>query len=66
MTRDDDDDDDNDDDDDDDDDDNNNNNNNNTENRPDIITKNKYEKTWVLIDVAIPADRIVVQKEGEN
>jgi hypothetical protein len=30
-------------------------------NRPDII-KNKNEKTCILIDVAIPADGIVVQK----
>ena len=54
---------------------NNNNNNNNREihtarevtaNRPDIIIKNKKEKTWTLIDVAIPADRNVVQKEAEK
>ena len=53
---------------------NNNNNNNNkavhtdrevTANRPDII-KNKKEKTCTLIDVAIPADRNVVQKEAEK
>jgi len=31
-----------------------------TTNRPDIIIKNKKEKTCTLIDVAIPADRIVV------
>jgi hypothetical protein len=37
-----------------------------TANRPDIIIKNKKEKTCTLIDVAIPADRIVVQKEAEN
>ena len=50
-----------------DDDDNNNNNNNNvTANRPDIIIKNKKEKTCTLIDVAIPADRNVVQKEAEK
>ena len=35
-------------------------------NRPDIIIKNKKEKTCTLIDVAIPADRNVVQKEEEN
>jgi len=35
-------------------------------NRPDIIIKNKTEKTRTLIDVAIPADRNVVQKEAEN
>ena len=33
-----------------------------TANRPDIIIKNKKEKTCTLIDVAIPADRNVVQK----
>ena len=37
-----------------------------TANRPDIIIKNKKEKTCTLIDVAIPADRNVVQKEAEN
>jgi len=47
----------------------NNNNNNNREvtaNRPDIIIKNKKEKTCPLIDVAMPADRNVVQKEAEK
>ena len=37
-----------------------------TTNRPDIIIKNKKEKTCTLIDVAIPADRNAVQKEMEN
>jgi len=37
-----------------------------TTNRPDIIIKNKKEKTCTLIDVAIPADRNVVQKEAEK
>ena len=37
-----------------------------TANRPDIIIKNKKEKTCTLIDVAIPADRSVVQKEAEE
>ena len=37
-----------------------------TANRPDIIIKNKKEKTCTLIDVAIPADRNIVQKEAEN
>ena len=37
-----------------------------TANRPDIIIKNKKEKTCTLIDVAIPADRNVVQKEAEK
>jgi hypothetical protein len=36
-----------------------------TANMPDIIIKNKKEKTCRLIDVAIPADRNVVQKEAE-
>jgi len=35
-----------------------------TANRPDTIIKNKKEKTCTLIDVAIPADRNVVQKEA--
>ena len=35
-------------------------------NRPDIIIKNKKEKTCTLIDVAIPAGRNVVQKEAEE
>ena len=34
-----------------------------TTDRPDIIIKNKKEKTCTLIDVAVPADRNVVQKE---
>ena len=37
-----------------------------TANRPDIIIKNKKEKTCTLIDVAIPAYRNVVQKEAEK
>jgi hypothetical protein len=37
-----------------------------TANRPDIIIKNKIEKTCTLIDVAIPAERNVVQKEAEK
>jgi hypothetical protein len=37
-----------------------------TTNRPDIIIKNNKEKTCTLIDVAIPADRNVVQKEAEK
>jgi len=35
-----------------------------TANRPDIIIKNKTKKTRILTDVAIPADRNVVQKEA--
>jgi hypothetical protein len=37
-----------------------------TANRPDIIIKNKKEKTCTMIDVAIPANRNVVQKEAEK
>jgi len=37
-----------------------------TANRPDIIIKNKKEKTCTLIDVAIPVDRNAVQKEAEK
>ena len=37
-----------------------------TTNRPDILIKNKKEKTCTLIDVAIPADRSIVQKEAEK
>jgi len=37
-----------------------------TANRPDIIIKNKKEKACTLIDVVIPADRNVVQKEAEK
>jgi hypothetical protein len=37
-----------------------------TANRPDIIIKNKKEKTCTLIDVAIPTDRNVVQLEVEK
>ena len=37
-----------------------------TANRPDIIIKNKKEKTCTLMDVAIPEDRNVVQKEAEK
>ena len=37
-----------------------------TANRPDIIIKNKIEKACTLIDMTIPADRNVVQKEVEK
>jgi len=40
-----------------------------TANRPDMIIKNKTkkkEKTCTPIDVAIPADKNVVQKEAEK
>jgi hypothetical protein len=32
-------------------------------NIPDIVIKNRKEKTCIIIDVAIPADRNVIQKE---
>jgi phage pi2 protein 07 len=35
-------------------------------NRPDIIIKNKKDKTCLLIDVAIPSDNNVIQKEAEK
>jgi len=35
-----------------------------TANRPDMIIRNKQEETCILTDVAVPADRNVVQKEG--
>jgi hypothetical protein len=35
-------------------------------NRSDIIIKNKEEKTCLLIDVVIPADGNVTQKEAEK
>jgi len=37
-----------------------------TANRPDIIIKNKKEEICKLIDVAIPADRNILQKEAEK
>jgi hypothetical protein len=37
-----------------------------TANKPDIIIKNKKVKTCTLTDLAIPADRNVVQKEAEK
>jgi hypothetical protein len=37
-----------------------------TANRPDIIIKNTKEKTCILIDVPIAADRKVVRKEMEK
>jgi hypothetical protein len=35
-------------------------------NRPDIIIKNKKDEICLLIDVAIPSDKNVIQKESEN
>ena len=37
-----------------------------TANRPDITIRNKKKKTCTLIDVAIPTDRNVVEKEAEK
>ena len=37
-----------------------------TANRPDIIIKNKKEKTCTITDVAVPVDRNFVQKEAEK
>jgi hypothetical protein len=34
--------------------------------RIDLIIKNRKEKTCTLIDVAIPANRNVIQKEAEK
>jgi hypothetical protein len=35
-------------------------------NRPDIIIKNKADKIYLLIDVAIPSDGNKIQKEAEQ
>jgi hypothetical protein len=35
-------------------------------NRPDIIIKHKKDKTCLLIEVAIPSDKNVIQKEAEK
>jgi hypothetical protein len=35
-------------------------------NRPDIIIKNKQDKTCLLVDVAIPSDNNAIQKEAEK
>jgi hypothetical protein len=35
-------------------------------NRPDIIIENKKDKTFLLVDVAIPSDKNVIQKEAEK
>jgi hypothetical protein len=35
-------------------------------NWPHVIIKNRKEKTCTLIDVAIPADRNIMQKKAEN
>jgi hypothetical protein len=36
-----------------------------TASRPDITINNKKEQTCILIDVAIPADKSVMQKEAD-
>jgi hypothetical protein len=35
-------------------------------NRPDIIVENKKDKICLLIDVAIPSDKNVIQTEAEK
>jgi hypothetical protein len=35
-------------------------------NRPDIIIKNKKDKTCLLIDVAISSEKNVIQREAET
>jgi hypothetical protein len=35
-------------------------------NRPDLIIKNMKDKICLLIDVAVPSDRNVIQKESKN
>jgi hypothetical protein len=35
-------------------------------NRPDIIIKNMKDKICLLIDIAIPSDRNVIQKESKK
>jgi hypothetical protein len=37
-----------------------------TANRPDMVIKNKKDRTCTLTDVAIPADRNVTQKEAQK
>jgi hypothetical protein len=37
-----------------------------TANSPDIMIKNRKEKMCILIDVAIPADRNIIEMEAEN
>ena len=36
------------------------------EKRPDIVIVNKMEKTAIIIDVAIPGDKIITDKEKEK
>jgi hypothetical protein len=45
---------------------NNNNNNNIPNNKPDIVIRDYEKGTCMLIDVAIPGDRNVIQKEAEK
>jgi hypothetical protein len=37
-----------------------------TENKPDMIIKNIKEKTCTIIDVAIPADKTIMQKKRKR
>ena len=36
------------------------------ERRPDIVIVNNMEKTAIIIDVAIPGDKIITGKENEK
>ena len=38
----------------------------NLNNKPDIIIRDNKQRTCMLIDVAIPGDRIVIKKEAEK
>jgi hypothetical protein len=35
-------------------------------NKPDIIIKNRIDKIWLLIGVAVPSDCYVIQNEAQN
>lgn len=37
-----------------------------TANKPDIVVQNKKQKTCIIIDVAIPSDYNIIQKEVEK
>ena len=36
------------------------------ERRPDIVIVNKTEKTVIIIDLAIPGDKVIIDKENEK
>ena len=36
------------------------------ERRPDIVTDNKMDKTAIIIDVAVPGDKKIIDKEKEE